>query len=121
MALTATITLNPSSIISREKPIAVLVTVSNSGSSPLQVTEIVPKFEIAGDSIFKDIVDAAFGPVQLSQNPWVAAGGSSSYTFLASFHSPSNQFAQYTIGALVYGSDGSLISATPASITVTNP
>lgn len=121
MALSATITLNPSSTISREKPISVLVTVSNSGLSPIQITEIVPKITIVGDSIFEDIQDVAVAPVQLSPNPWVAAGLSTNYTFQVSFHSPSNQFAAYSIGALVYGSDGQLISATPASITVTNP
>lgn len=121
MALSATTTLNPSSTVSREKPISVLIAVSNSGASPIQVTEIVPKFTIVGDSINKDSVDAASSNPLLSANPWIPAGGSTNFTFQCSFHAPSNQFAAYQIGALVYGSDGQLISASTASITVTNP
>ncbi len=121
MALTAVVTLNPSSTVSREKPITALVTVSNSGASPIQITEIVPKFKIVGASIDEDLEDTAVAPVQLSPNPYVPAGGSTNYTFVVSFHSPSNQFAAYSVGALVYGNDGQLIAATPASITVTNP
>lgn len=122
MALTATISLNPASSVSREKPITALVTVSNSGASPVLVTEIVPKFTIVGDSINEDAVDAAVGMVNVSSTPVVPAGGSTSYTFVFAFHSPSNQFAAYSVSALIYGSDGSIIApASPATITVTNP
>lgn len=121
MALSAVITLNPSSTISREKPISVLVAVSNSGTSPVQITEIVPKFSMVGSLTTRDLEDVAFRNPLLQANPWVPAGGTTNFTFQCSFHSPSNQFAINQIGALIYGSDGELVAATPASITVTNP
>lgn len=121
MALSATITLNPSSTISREKPVTALVTISNPDASPVQITEIVPKITIVGDSIYEDNIDAALAPCLLSTNPYVAAAGSSAYTFTISFHSPSNQFAAYKVSALIYSADGQVILATSANITVTNP
>lgn len=119
--LSAVITLNPSSTVSHGKPVNCLIAVSNSGTAPIQITEIVPKVTIVGDGIYHDIIDTAAATVNLKANPYVAAGGSTNYTVSLTFQSPSNQFAAFSVSALVYGSDGQLIVATPASITVTSP
>lgn len=121
MALSAVTTLNPNTTVSIGKPVTLLITVSNSGASPIQITEIVPKFSIAGDSIYHDPQDVTPSVVNLNANPWVAAGGSTDYTTEICFQSPSNQFSAYIVSALVYGSDGQLIQSSAVTITVTRP
>lgn len=90
MALTSTIALNASSVEIEERFNAT-ITVSNSGSSPVQIVDILPTCREANDPIPEDA--SSYGSanrVHLSgSNNMVPASGSMQYSFGMNIHAPS--------------------------------
>lgn len=127
MALTAAITLNPSSTITKDKVIQALVTISNDDTSnPVTISQIVPKTSMSGDSTDNGNQSSTIQECRLGPSPIVPiqvgmTAGVASFQFPVSFHAPSDKFTDCSVGALIYAADGQVVESTPASITVTNP
>lgn len=127
MALTASVSLNPSSTITKDKVIQALVILSNSDTvNPITITNIVPQCAMAGDSIENDNPSSTRQICLLPLSPIVPVkvgldNGTLSIQFPISFHAPSNTFTNYSVSALIYSADGQIVQATPATIAVTNP
>lgn len=90
MALSSTIALNSSSVSIEERFNAV-VTVSNSGVSPVQIVDILPTCREANDPIPEDA--SSYGTANRvhlsSSNNMVPASGSMQYSFGMNIHAPS--------------------------------
>lgn len=129
MAMTATIAVNPSTVNINQN-VAVALTVSNSGGSPVNMTGIVPTaFFTGAPAIDKAAGGAALGQPQLGQsgaNVTVPAGGSLVFNWNVVFFAPSTRpvysgsGGTYDVGAICYSNDGSVFSPTAATVTV-NP
>jgi hypothetical protein len=123
MAMTASVALSTSTPVP-EQPFTVTLTVSNSGAASVNVIGIIPIVEPTG--VLVRSVAASSGLPALGPNyaVAVAAGGSTNFVWSDAIHSPraagltSGTSQAYDIGALVACSDGSLISATIATATV---
>lgn len=124
MALTATITVSPSSTTINEQ-VTGAVTISNSGGSPVNVVYCQPKARMTG-SVTPGEVNTAIAvsnPVLLVGQPaTVPASGTLilpvSYIFFAPSVSLGNVQTTYDCFATIQTSDGSVFNATPAA-TVT--
>lgn len=144
MAITASVALSPTSAKIGQASVVTL-TVNNSASTAVNVTGIAPTvLNAAGSSA----VDALVGQPPITPGFSISVPGSGSATFQWSVTAGSPQAANYaanpfpsagqggaaitplvslamptslvyTVGALVYTSDGSATSATTASLTVT--
>lgn len=129
MAITATIALSAATAKSGQRR-TVTCTVSNSGGADVYVTGIVPKMPINGrtDEVTSVALSAPYlGPGKTTS---VAAGGSTAFSWQVTAHEPTtNLFTVgaeasslvYSCGATIYTSDGAITTATPATLTVTNP
>lgn len=118
MALTATITLNTSSA-PLEKNIRAYVTVSNPSAQAVSVLYIQPQIKSTQNSFATDRASFGVNAVPVNQYNPVPAGGSETFVFDTAFYEPSQ--STYDIGCLISGSDGSLITPTPATVTITKP
>lgn len=127
MAITASIALSASTLVSGQKTTATL-TVSNSGAAAVLVTGIDPVATINGATT--ESVAVAVGQFMFGGpfNQSVAASGTTN--FVADFVplAPTTSYGLaapaslvYSIGATVSTNDGSVTAATPATVTVTNP
>lgn len=129
MAITAAITLSASTINANQKTTATC-TVTNSGSSAVNVTAMTPFAAPTGTT--KQSVSCAVGMPPLGPGMTVAVPGSSGTLAVlfdvipqapqANTTAP-GQVAeptsfQYDIGCYVYTSDGSQVAATVATVTV---
>ena len=124
MAITATITLNHSSITVNQVSIAT-VTVSNSGGSAVNVLAITPVCTVTatGQPATGSIGVADLGP---GTTVAVPAAGSLTFAFGVAFPAPSNGLlgttgGTYKVGCLVSSADGSNVAPTAATLTVSNP
>lgn len=125
MAITAAVTLNDTTVQAAVL-VAATLTVSNGNATAALVTGISPKVTPSGGT--SRAVNVAVGP-----SPWgaafpqsVAASGTQAFAFAVTPNSPTygNGLAQpqsraYSVGATVYFKDGSIVEATPETLTVT--
>jgi hypothetical protein len=125
MAMTASITVSPSTYLINQEVNATL-TVSNSGSQAVNVINITPTAIVTGGSP-PGAVSCALGVAPLGPGQTVQVSPSSSLAFGYSyvFFAPSTGpigagDGTYSIGALVSSSDGSNFAPTAAEVTV-NP
>lgn len=116
MALTASIALSSSSVPVAEQVMA-NITISNSGSSEIAISNAVPHCASNTEPTVQSPVAAQLGRVLIPSNSPVPAGGSLSLTFPAVFQAGSG-LGTISVGCLIYGADGSILDATPATITV---
>lgn len=124
MAMTATISLLPTTVLINQ-PVNATITVSNSGGSAVTVTSIQLNSEFTGGSIQANGV--AFGVPNLgpAAATSVAASGSTVFPVSLVFFAPSTGpigagTGTFSVGAVIQSSDGSVFSPTAATVTV-NP
>lgn len=123
--MTATIATNPDLTAVTEQPVVAVLTISNSGSSPVHMTSIVPYALPTGGvnstiGIGVSIGEINFGP---NTNLVVGASGSLVVTIPFIFHAPSSGILSttvltYDVGATCYSDDGSVFKPTVDTITV---
>lgn len=119
MSLSATIALSQSSG-SIHTPINAVVTVSNSGGSPINITTILPQIMATSDSEPEDAASYSTREAMITPyNTSVPAGGSSIFNFATVFHKPSTN-TTYTVGCMICGADGSIIFPSAATVTITS-
>lgn len=129
MAITASVALSSATSVA-QRPVSVTLTVSNSGSNAVNVLSVVPLFYPNGHQT-DDGVAGAVGVCALGPGVTVSVAGSGSTTFNWSViaFKPQGGFgvgaelgtsAVYVCGATVYTSDGSVVTASTATLTVSN-
>lgn len=126
MAMTATISMSPSSGYINQKMNGSL-TISNSGGSSVLVTSIQPQTKLTGSPSI-DIntgVAVSLPPLGQGQNITVPASGSLVFPISFVFFGPSTGpigagSGTFDCGAVCQSSDGSIFSPTPATVTI-NP
>jgi len=118
MAMSASITILPATGYVNQ-PLAATLTVSNSGSSAVNVNSIVGTAIASGASYYAAPVaigDAALGPGETISVP---ASGSLKFNIPFTFFGTSKTGNQiYNCGANVQTSDGSVFSPTPATALI---
>ena len=119
MAISAAVTLSKSSA-SVNMPVVATVTITNSGGAAVTVTSIQPIVQTT--NFANDGLPAAIGVIAQGPGINLAVPGSSGtlalgYSLVGFAPAPAS--GTYTVGALVYTSDGSVTSASTASLTVT--
>lgn len=117
MAITAVVTLPSSSLPVGAPDIQALVTVSNSGTSEVFITNAVPELYSTSETEPQSSFRQNLGTVYLPPTSPVSPGGSLPLTFSVVFNSGSG-LGTLSVGCRIYGSDGSLTEATPATITI---
>lgn len=125
MAMTATISLNPSTMNIGQQTAATL-TISNSGGADVIMTSIEPTCIFTG-ALPQQTAACALGRCETGPglNQTVPAGGTLIYTFTVNFFFPSTGIygtgsGTYSVGANCQSNDGSRFIPTAATITV-NP
>jgi hypothetical protein len=117
MALSAVVTLPYSSLPVGAPEIQALITISSSNATETIITQVVPLAwstpEVEPQSSFRQNVGQCYIPPFSPVQP----GGTLSLTFPVVFNSTSG-LGTISVGALIYGNDGELIAATPATITI---
>jgi hypothetical protein len=119
MSMSATISIPSTGTVNQ--PLVATLTVSNSGSSAVNLTSVAPlAYNTSGSLMTPGSSPVALGDVPLGPNSLltVSAGGSLILTFPVIFSAPSN--GTYSVGAYLQSNDGSSFSPTPATTTVTN-
>lgn len=126
MAMTATISLSPSTVLINQ-PVNAALTVSNSGGAAVTMTSIVPLVYATGltaatSAVSCGIGEAPLGPGQVISVP---ASGSVIFPFSVVFFAPSTGpigagNGTFSIGAACQSNDGSNFAPTAATVTV-NP
>lgn len=125
MAMSATISVNPSTVLINQQ-VNVIVTIANSGGSAVSVTSIAPFGFLTGSAIpYHPALN--FGAINLGPgvSTSVPASGSLSFPVSLIVFSPSTgQYGggsgTFSISAICGASDGSVFSPTAATLTV-NP
>ena len=124
MALSATMSLNGISSAVVGQVVNAVITVSNSNANATSILYIIPQIFQTGNSLPVDRSSYGGGPVaQPGQIP-VPAGGSEIFVMPIAFYTPSLILdgaiqTSYTVGCLIAGSDGSVFSPTPVTISIT--
>jgi hypothetical protein len=124
MSLSASISLNGISNAQVGQIVNAVITVSNSNVSATSVLYILPQIFQTGNSLPVDRSTWSGGPVAGVGNIPVPAGGSEIFVMPIVFQTPSLILdgaiqTTYTIGCLIAGSDGSVFSPTPVTISIT--
>lgn len=126
MAMSATISLSPTTVQVNQQVNATL-TVSNSGGSAVNVTSVVPTALFTGAPTYEDGQAVGVGQVNIGpgSNVSVSAGGSLVIPFSLNFFAPSTGLLSagsgtFSVGAVINSSDGSIFSPTAATVTVNN-
>lgn len=125
MAMTATISLSPSTALINQTVNAVL-TISNSGGAAVVVTSIAPYSFYTGSSVpYHPASNAGVANIGPSANISVPASGSQAFAIPFVFFAPSTgQYGAgngtYSVSAICQSADGSVFSPTAATVTV-NP
>lgn len=128
MALTASLSLNMTTATVNQQ-INGSLTISNSGGSPVSVSQLLPHARKTGSSLQDLNTGVAVTGPQLGPNypNSVPAGGSLVFPLSYTFFSPSSSLAgtgyadgTFDCRCLCYGADGSVFSPTAAMVTV-NP
>lgn len=117
MSISAAVTLNPTAVVVEQKCQA-LVTISNSGSSEVFISNLVPHCFPSTPPATHGSTFAAIGPANVPPNSPVPAGGTLLVNFPIIFHAGSG-LGTFSVGCYVYGADGELVNATAGTITVT--
>jgi hypothetical protein len=127
MAMTATIASNPTSTAVVNQPVTMILTISNSGSSVVNMTSVMP-YALSTDGV-KSVINTglSFGKVNFGPNANLAVppSGSLVLSFPVTFFAPSSGVLSdvvqtYSIGATCYSDDGSVFIPTADTITVNN-
>lgn len=129
MAITAAITLSSSTATAGQK-VAATCTVTNSGSTSVNVISVTPK--LPAHSGTAGSTSAALGQPPLLPGMTTAVAGSNgtlALTFDVIAHAPVTSYNvgaepssfAYDVGATVYTSDGAITEATTATLTVSYP
>lgn len=125
MAITATIAVS-SATAKNEQRVGVACTVSNSGSSAVNVTAIVPKMVVNGTTPQTCSVALGAPNTGPGMTVSVAASGSTIFYWDVLAHAPQSGYGLaeaasvvYSVGATIYTSDGSITAATATTVTVT--
>jgi hypothetical protein len=125
MAMTATIATNPADTAVTEQPVTMVLTISNSGSSPIDMVAVVPYVLSTGG--VKSVINSgvSIGPINFGPGAvkTVNPSGTLVITFPVTFHAPSSGVLSttvltYDVGATCYSSDGSVFIPTADTITV---
>lgn len=125
MAMTATIALDDSTVVTEQACTAIL-TISNSASAPVNMTAIVPYVlpTGGGNSLINTgvSIDAPnFGPSTITA---VQGSGTLVITWQMRFHAPSNSLlgngpgTTFDVGATCYSDDGSVFKPNVTTVTV---
>ena len=123
MAITATLSLSPSTVKAGvSAPVNVILVVSNSGTDDVKITNIRPIAEPNGSTKGSVPINLGHPPLGPGRNVTVAAGGSLTVTWSLVVHGPQARgTVYYDIGAEVTTSDGSITRPTVATLTSTEP
>lgn len=117
MAISAVVTLNPPGPVPIASQLQAKVVISNSGSAEVFITNAVPQvFPTSQPSDAASFTQNA-GPVAIPPLSPVSPGGSLVLTFPVVFNAGTG-LSTNSVGCLIYGSDGSLTQATPATISI---
>lgn len=125
MAMTATLTISPSTATVNQD-ISGTLTVSNSGGSAVNVTSITP-FMRQTSAVAATLADNAVAlPNSMGQagpkiSTSVAAAGSTIFKFTVQAFAPSTNGSTYDVGAIVTSDDGSVFAPTAQTVTVNKP
>jgi hypothetical protein len=117
MALSAVVTLPYSTLPVGAPAIQALITVSNSGAAEVLIPQVVPQAWSTPEQVVQSPVSVQLGQCYIPPFSPVEPGGTLSLTFPVVFNAGSG-LGTISISALVYGADGELIEATPATITI---
>jgi hypothetical protein len=125
MALSATISLSPTTTIINQQTTA-FVTITNSIATPVNIIAFTPIATVTGGAV-STYPACALGVVDLGPGAitMVPASGTLSFSFGATFFAPSTGpigagTGTYSVGCVIVGADGSVFSPTAATLTV-NP
>lgn len=133
MAMTASLSMNPTTVVT-EGNVSGALTVSNSAASAVQITNIVPFAYPSGASASNINSGVSVGPVNIGPNVnlTVPASGSLIIPLSFNFHAPqcgslngtvtggTTQQTSYKVGATCYSNDGSVFVPTEQTVTVNN-
>lgn len=126
MAMSATISVNPSTVVTGQLVNAIL-TLTNTATNFVNVIAVIPNALPVSGGVGDYNSGVALGVVNvMGPNVSLAVPGSSgtlTITFPINFHAPSTGYlssgtATWQVGALIYTSDGSVFSPTAAAVTV---
>ena len=129
MAMTATIAVSPSTVVTEQKVTATL-TVSNSAAYPVNLTGVIPLVKRTSSAVSDYGTGVAIGQVDMGPNTnmVVPASGSLVVSFSLKFHGPSTMSASnvyddsvsntFDVGATCSSDDGSVFSPTATTVTV---
>ena len=124
MAITATISASPSTVVTEQKCTAI-VTISNSSAFPVNVTAMNGTALPTGASGTNYNTGVAVGVINTgpSANLTIGASGSLVLTFDLKFHGPSTGYLSdgantYSVSAIIYTDDGSVTVPTATTVTV---
>jgi hypothetical protein len=117
MALTAVVTLPTSSLPVGAPAIQALVTISSSNATETLIPQVVPQAWSTPEPSVQSPVSVQLGQCNIPANSPVQPSGTLKLTFPVIFNAGSG-LGTISISALVYGADGELIEATPATITI---
>lgn len=117
MAISAVVTLNPAGPVPIATEIQAKITISNSGAAELAVSNAVPLIKPSAQASDAPTFSQNASKVAIPANSPVPASGSLVLTFPVVFNSGTG-LSTNSIGCLLYMADGSLVSATPATISI---
>src|ERR1700677_150535 len=123
MSLSATVTLNVSSAPVGQV-VTPVITVTNSNATATSILYIIPQIKQTGNTLPLDRSAYGAGPVAQPGNIPVPAGGTQAFIMPVAFYTPSIILdgaiqTTYDIGCLIAGSDGSVFSPTPVTVSIT--
>src|SRR5208283_4725148 len=123
MALSAVISLSVASAPVGQV-VTPVITVSNSNATATTILYIIPQIKQTGNTLPLDRSAFGAGPVSQPANVPVPAGGSEAFIMPVAFYTPSliidgSIQTTYDIGCLIAGSDGSVFSPTPVTVSIT--
>jgi hypothetical protein len=132
MAITASVALGPQSTVTRNVNVNVALTVSNSVAGPVQILAITPQITANGVSGAGSSVPVNYSAPILPGGATYTVPGSGSVVvnFGINAYAPagiSGGFPAtatsdvYTVGAIVYTSDGAVTIASTANLTINAP
>ena len=117
MALSAVVTLPYASLPVGAPEIQALITVSSSNATETLITQVVPIMFSTSEAEPQSSFQQNMGRCYIPPFSPVQPSGTLSLTFPVVFNSTSG-LGTISVGALIYGSDGELIAATPATINI---
>jgi hypothetical protein len=122
MALSATISVNNSSIVVGQV-VRAFITVSSTNPNATSIAYIIPQITQTGNGAPVDRSSYGAGPVAQPGNIPVPAGGSEVFTMDVAFYTPSLILdgaiqTSYSVGCLISDVNGNLVTPTPATVSV---